>query len=80
VGLFWFTAFSVAAVFIYMFIFNKTKGSLLIVTLLHASQNAWSGLLSDNSLSPFTFTVALMWMIALALILLTRGQLGYDHE
>ena len=37
VGVFWFSAFSVAAVFIYAFIFNKTKGSLLIVTLLHAS-------------------------------------------
>ena len=80
VGVFWFSAFSVAAVFIYTFIFNKTKGSLLIVTLLHASQNAWANLLSDNTLRPFQFTVAWMWMVVLALIFLTKGQLGYEPE
>lgn len=80
VGVFWFTAFSVAAVFIYTFVFNKTKGSLLLVTIMHASQNAWSSLLSDNTARPFQFTVALMWMIALALIFLTKGKLGYESE
>jgi membrane protease YdiL (CAAX protease family) len=78
VGLFWFTAFSVGVVFIYTFVFNKTKGSLLIVTIMHASQNAWSNLLSDNTLRPFQFTVAVVWMIAIALIFLTKGQLGYE--
>lgn len=80
VGLVWFSAFSVAAVFIYAFVFNKTQGSLLMVTLLHASQNAWANLLSDNTLRPFQFTVALAWMIAIALIFLTKGQLGYEAE
>jgi membrane protease YdiL (CAAX protease family) len=80
VGIFWFSAFSVAAVFIYAFVFNKTKGSLLIVTIMHASQNAWANLLSDNSARPFQFTVALIWLIALALIFLTKGQLGYEKE
>jgi membrane protease YdiL (CAAX protease family) len=70
----------VAAVFIYTFVFNKTKGSVLIVTIMHASQNAWSNLLSDNTLRPFQFTVAVVWMIAIALIFLTRGQLGYESE
>jgi membrane protease YdiL (CAAX protease family) len=78
VGLAWFSAFSVAAIFIYIFVFNKTRGSLLLVTLLHASQNAWANLLSDNSARPFQFTVALIWMIAVALILITRGRLGYE--
>jgi len=78
VGLGWFSTFSVAAVFIYVYIFNRTKGSLLIVTLLHASQNAWSNLLSDNSARPFYFTVVLTWIIALALIRITKGSLGYD--
>jgi membrane protease YdiL (CAAX protease family) len=78
VGLGWFSAFSVAAVFIYVYVFNRAKGSLLIVTLLHASQNAWSNLLSDNSARPFYFTVALTWIIALALIGMTKGRLGYD--
>lgn len=80
VGVFWFTAFSVAAVFIYTFVFNKTKGSLLIVIIMHASQNAWSSLLSDNTLRPFQFTVAVVWMIAIALIFITKGQLGYEPE
>lgn len=80
VGIYWFSAFSVAAVIIYIFVFNKTKGSLLIVTLLHASQNAWANLLSDNSVRPFQFTVALAWMIALALIVSTRGKLGYRQD
>ncbi len=80
VGLFWFSAFSVALVFIYAYIFNKTKGSLLLVTILHASQNAWANLLSDNTARPFYFTVALVWMIAIALIFLTKGQLGYEAK
>lgn len=80
VGVFWFTAFNLALVFIYAFLFNKTNGSLLIVTLAHASQNAWANLLSDNTLRPFQFTVALVWMIAIALIFLTKGQLGYKAE
>jgi membrane protease YdiL (CAAX protease family) len=80
VGLLWFSAFTLAAVFIYTYLFNKTKGSLLLVTLLHASQNAWANLLSDNSARPFYFTVAIMWMIALALILTTKGQLGYQRS
>jgi len=54
-----------------------TKGSLIIVTLMHASQNTWSNLLSDNSSSPFHFTVILTWAIALALIAVTRGRLGH---
>lgn len=80
VGLEWFSAFSVAAVFIYTYVFNRTRGSLIIVTLLHASQNAWSNLLSDNSPRPFYFTVALVWVIALALLVMTKGRLGYDAE
>lgn len=76
VGMFWFTAFNVALVFIYAYVFNTTEGSLIIVTLMHASQNAWANLLSDNTLRPFQFTVALAWRIAMALILITKGQLG----
>ena len=77
VGITWFLAFSVAMVVIYVYVFNMTKGSLIIVTFLHASQNAWSTLLSDNSPRPFHFTGVLVWVIALALIAITRGKLGY---
>ena len=81
VGIYWFSAFSVAMVFVYIFVFNKTKGSLLIVTLMHASHNSWANLLSDDHIArPFQFSVALVWMIALALIFFTKGQLGYEGE
>ncbi len=81
VGIYWFSAFSIAMVFIYIFVFNKTKGSLLIVTLMHSSQNAWANLLSDDHIArPFQFSVAFVWMIALALIFFTKGQLGYEAE
>lgn len=76
VGVPWFLAFSVAAIIIYIYVFNMTKGSLLIVTLMNASQNTWVSLLSDNSAGPFHFTVILTWAIALALIAVTRGRLG----
>ena len=78
VGIDWFSAFSIATVCIYVYVFNKTKGSLIIVTILHSSQNAWSNLLSDNSARPFHFTVILTWVIALVLITMTRGRLGYQ--
>lgn len=77
VGVGWFSAFSLAAILIYIYGFNKTGGSLLFVTLLHASQNAWSNLLSDNSSSPFHYTVLLTWLVAIVLIVHTRGTLGY---
>jgi membrane protease YdiL (CAAX protease family) len=80
VGIFWFSAFSVAMVLIYAFVFNKTKGSLFFVTIMHASQNAWANLLSDNTARPFQFTVALAWMIAIALIFTTNGQLGRPSD
>ena len=80
VGVYWFSAFSLAAVVIYVYVFNITKGSLIIVTLMHASQNAWSNLLSDNTLRPFQFTVAVIWVIAIALIFITKGRLGYENK
>jgi membrane protease YdiL (CAAX protease family) len=80
VGVGWFSAFSVAAVIIYIYVFNRTRSSLLIITLLHTSQNAWANLLSDNSPRPFHFTVLLIWAIALLLISSTRGRLGQPAD
>jgi membrane protease YdiL (CAAX protease family) len=70
IGPVWFTAFTVALVLVYTWVFNSSRGSLLIVTLLHASQNAWANLLSDNSPRPFHFTVALIAVTAMALVLI----------
>ena len=80
VGLVAFTVFSIALSILYTWLCNNTRGSLMLVTLLHASQNTWANLLSDNTARPFQFTVALAWMAAIALILLTKGQLGYEPD
>jgi membrane protease YdiL (CAAX protease family) len=37
----WFVLALMAATIIYTWVFNKTKGSLVVVTLLHASNDAF---------------------------------------
>lgn len=76
VGVVPFVLFSMALSIIYAWTFLSTKGSVLLVALFHASQNAWGNLLTDNSARPFHITVALLWVVAIALILITRGRLG----
>jgi membrane protease YdiL (CAAX protease family) len=73
VGL-WFMVFTVAMVIIMTWMYNNTRGSLLIVVLCHAAQNAWANLLDTtpapgpNDLRPFILAVALMVAVAVALI------------
>jgi membrane protease YdiL (CAAX protease family) len=69
VGLVAFMLFSIAMTIVYTWVFNNTRGSLLVVTLLHASQNAWANLLSDNSARPFYFTVGLLALVAIILVI-----------
>lgn len=66
-----FTIFSMAMSVIFAWVFINTKGSLLIVTLFHASGNAWSNLLTDESARPFYFSVALFVLFAIAITLVT---------
>lgn len=68
IGLPVFMLFTIALAILYSWIYNSTRGSLLIVTLLHASQNAWSNLISPPELRPFYFTVGLFWLAALIVI------------
>lgn len=83
VGLFWFMAFSVAVVILMTWMFNNTRGSVLLAVLYHASQNAWANLLDTtprpgpNDLRPFILAVVLMWVAAAVVIAATRGRLGY---
>ena len=69
-GIVAFTIFSMALSVIFAWVFINTKGSLLIVTLLHASGNAWSNLLTDDSPRPFYFSVALFVLFAIGIALL----------
>jgi membrane protease YdiL (CAAX protease family) len=81
---------AVAVTFIYTWLFNNTRASILLAMVLHASSNAASGLLNklvpegekysgwrhvlvdDGWVTVLTFGAA-----ALALVLATRGSLGY---
>lgn len=74
VGVIPFILFSVALSVIYAWTFFKTKGSVLLVALFHAAQNAWGNLLTDNTARPFHITVVLLWVVAIALILFTKGR------
>jgi membrane protease YdiL (CAAX protease family) len=74
VGLFWFMAFSVAIVILMTWMFNNTRGSVLLAVLYHSGQNAWANLLDTtprpgpNDLRPFILAVALMWVAAIVVI------------
>jgi membrane protease YdiL (CAAX protease family) len=74
VGIPSYVMFSVALSIIYAWTFFKTKGSILLVALFHASQNAWGNLLTDSSARPFHITVALLWVVAIAMILFTKNE------
>jgi len=69
-GVVMFTIFTVALSVIFAWVFLNTKGSLLIVTLLHASGNAWSNLLTDNSTGPFYYSLVLIVIFAIGVILI----------
>jgi membrane protease YdiL (CAAX protease family) len=65
-----FLASSVLAVLLFVWLYDHTRGSLLIATLFHASMNAWSNIL------PFPATSAsFFWLLALAQLVATAGVL-----
>jgi membrane protease YdiL (CAAX protease family) len=65
---------SVLAVFLFVWLYNHTQGSLLIATFFHASMNAWSTIL------PFPATSAsFFWLLALAQLVAVAGVLVVDR-
>jgi CAAX protease family protein len=80
----WYALAAIALTIIYTWVFNRTKGSLVIVTLVHASNDAFfinqlfRAPVVTDSLLPF---VVGFGAVALSLVVLTRGRLGYaDSE
>jgi membrane protease YdiL (CAAX protease family) len=77
----WFVLALTAATIIYTWVFNKTQGSLVVVTLLHASNDAFfteqlfPAPVVTDSLLP---TAIGFGLAALLLVVLTRGRLGYQ--
>ncbi|MFN8423047.1 MAG: CPBP family intramembrane glutamic endopeptidase [Anaerolineae bacterium] len=70
----WFFVFSLLIVIVMTWLYNSTRGSLLLVAVYHAAQNAWSNLLDTNpspgpnDLGPFIWAVAWMAVAAAAVI------------
>jgi membrane protease YdiL (CAAX protease family) len=87
---------NVLATVLYTWVYNHTRGSILIAMLMHAASNASSGwlttLMQETHLSPpetgwLGYIAAHQWLnviafgvAALALVLLTRSQLGYHAD
>ena len=79
--LLWYFLAGFAATFIYTWLFNNTKGSVLLVTLMHTSFDAFFVerlFIAPIAASNLGLTIGL-GALALLLIILTRGRLGYDR-
>ncbi len=72
----------------YTWVYNRTRGSLLLIGLLHATLNTRTGLVSTlvPASSAATFEGTIYWIYvlvygldALLLIAVTRGMLGYNR-
>jgi uncharacterized protein len=78
----WFVLGAIALTIVYTWVFNNTKGSLLIVILAHASNDAFfinqlfRAPIVTDSLLP---VVVGFGAVAVLLIILTRGRLDYDR-
>jgi len=78
-----FLASSVVAVFLFVWLYDHTRGSLLVATLFHASMNAWSNILPFPATSAsFFWMLALAQVAAVAVVLVVGGtgwiQFGAD--
>ena len=76
-----FCIFAIAATIILTWVFNNTKGSVLMAVLVHASIDA-PFLPFSVLLGPAEVMNSLLLgfgVVALVVVALTRGRLGYDH-
>jgi membrane protease YdiL (CAAX protease family) len=65
---------SVFAVFLFVWLYNHTRGSLLIATAFHASMNAWSKILPFPATSPsFFWLLAAAQLVVIATVLVIGG-------
>jgi membrane protease YdiL (CAAX protease family) len=72
----------VALTFIYTWLYNATKGSVLITTLAHTSVDAFflnQLFLAPAAASLVPFVIG-FGFVAILLIVFTRGQLGYERN
>jgi membrane protease YdiL (CAAX protease family) len=82
----WFVIIATALAIVYTWVFNNTRASLLLVILAHASTDAFSAAILYKvfpakvvSGSLVNFVIG-FGVVALLLVALTRGRLGYRGE
>jgi uncharacterized protein len=76
-----FVIFAMAVAIVITWVFDNTKGSLLMATLMHASIDTFSVPLRLLFAPADVFNRLLLsfGLLALLLVALTRGRLGYQH-
>ena len=80
-----FCLFAIATAIIFTWVFNNTKGSVLLAILLHTSIDSPFlpfNLSSGASVSPSAAMNSMLLgfgVVALLIVVLTRGRLGYQH-
>ncbi len=76
----WFLLQILGSTFIYTWIFNRTRGSLILALFFHTSSNAAVGLLpilpldNNDSIRPLWITVALLWFLVGLVLWLDRRK------
>ena len=69
-----FFASSVVAVFLYVWVYDHTRGSLLIATVLHGSMNAWASILPFPATSPtFFWLLTVVQLVVVGVVILVGG-------
>jgi uncharacterized protein len=86
-----FTLFITAWTFVFTWVFNNTRGSVLLAILVHASGDAFpnavlgplfpgSAVITDQGINAGYFGLIIAYgTLTLLLVALTRGRLGYDR-
>ena len=79
----WYVFSGIALTFVYTWLFNRTKGSVLLAILAHASVDAFNpseffsaAIVHGASSLPF---ITGFGPVAVLLVVFTRGRLGYQH-
>jgi membrane protease YdiL (CAAX protease family) len=73
----WFMGHTMAAAFIYTWVYNGTRGSLLLVTILHASSNTagiflpMANTVSSQNMGAYIGYVLIEWVTAVVIVLAT---------
>ena len=80
----WFTVFAISSTIIFTWVFNNTRGSLLMAILAHTSINAFGTFLVGVFPAPIVTGSVINFVIgfgvaALLVVVFTRGHLGYQN-